>query len=314
MTATLFTYMKQVQRLLRDTRQELIDPGDIIDCVNRARREVAMRSQCVRVLPPISGSVVSIPLPPALTNGQYWTSPAVTITPPDFPSGYGAHPSGAQATAIATAISGSTTLQEIAVTFGGSGYFQPIVTVSDPTGVSVNVTPKVSPINATAQGQEVYPFSAVDLSTFSGVDSIIAVKSVSIIYANYRYSLPQYGFSVYQARVRQYPFQYQYVPTFCSQFGQGANGSLYMYPLPTQAYQMEWDCFCLPSDLTSDESPEVIPDPWTDVVPHYAIYLAYLELQSFNNAKVHLDLFTDFMHRYRAAVSPGRAVNPYGRW
>ncbi len=41
--ASLFSYARQVQRFLRDANQTLIDFQDIIDYVNQARREVAMR-------------------------------------------------------------------------------------------------------------------------------------------------------------------------------------------------------------------------------------------------------------------------------
>ena len=57
---SLFSYMKDVTRFLKDGNQELINPGDLIEYVNRARREVAMRSECLRVLPATSGSVQTI--------------------------------------------------------------------------------------------------------------------------------------------------------------------------------------------------------------------------------------------------------------
>ena len=81
MPASLFGYQKQVQRFIRDSRQELIDPQDILEYVNQARREVAMRAQCIRVLPPISGACVSV----LVLNGGagYGTNPTVVITPPD---------------------------------------------------------------------------------------------------------------------------------------------------------------------------------------------------------------------------------------
>ena len=308
-TPSLFGYMKQTQRFLRDGKTELIDPEDLVDYCNRSRREVAMRSQCLRYLPPISGSITGASI---VAPGINYTAPTLAISAPDFPSGYGTYPGGLQATANATVTSGSITAS--AITQGGSGYFDPSITITDITGSGASIAPVLSWFNQTVQSQEVYPFSAVELPT--GYDSIVAVKSVSIIYANYRYSLPQYSFSTYQAMIRQYPFQYEYVPTFCSQYGQGNAGSLYMYPLPTQGYQMEWDCFCLPADLTmaSGDATDLIPLPWCEAVPHFMAYLAYLELQSFNNARLHQQLFDDFMHRYRGYASPGRATNPYGRW
>ena len=287
----------------------MVDPGDLIDYVNRARREIAMRAQCLRVLTPISGSVIEIDV----TNpGTGYTAPTVTITPPDFPSGNLPFPSGAQATAIATQIGG--TVAGINLTFGGYGYFEPLVTINDPHGKGATATVRVAGVNLINEGQEVYPFSQVDLSPFPGVGQVYMIKSVSIIYANYRYSLPCYSFSTYQAMIRQYPFQYQWVPTFCAQFGQGTNGSFFLYPLPSQAYQIEWDCFCLPLDLTTDQDVEALPQPWTEGVPYFAAYLAMLEMQNWNSARGYLELFDQFVHRYSTYARPGRVTNPYGRW
>jgi hypothetical protein len=173
----------------------------------------------------------------------------------------------------------------------------------------------MSPMNLLNIGQEVYPFSGIDLSVFPGVDAVHAIKSASVIYANYRYSLPMYAFSVYQSMIRQYPFQYQYVPTFCSQFGQGAGGSFYAYPLPSQTYQWEFDCFCLPTDMLLDNSiPEAIPQPWTDAVQYMAVQLAFQEMQNFNSAKFYEQMFDKMTLGYSAQARPGRVVNPYGRY
>ena len=308
--ATLFDYLKQLQRFIRDSKMELIDPGDLTSYVNQARREVAMRAECIRRLPRVCGSVVSIPIP--VVTG--WTGPVtVAITPPDSPSGTLPNPNGAQATAVATLVGGVITDAE--VTYGGDGYFQPQATFSDAAGHSEIVSCSTSVLNVLNQGQEVYPFSGVDLSVFPGVKSVYAVRSVSIIYSNYRYSLPMYSFSVYQAMIRQYSAgQYQYVPTFGSQFGRGTDGSFYLYPLPSQSYQLEWDCTCLPQDLTANESVEAIPDPWTDAVPYFAAHLAMLELQSWNNARGYLTLFDERMTRFGQYALRGRVSNPYGRW
>lgn len=308
--ATLFTHLKQVQRFLRDSKQELLDPADLIDYINQARREVAMRAQCLRILPPISGQVVSATV---ISGGSGYTAPIATITYPDSPSGLAPLPNGRRATATVEQVAGVVTT--INISYGGSGYFQPQITITDPTGAGATAFCSTSINNQLNEGQEVYPFSGVDLTPFPGIGEIYLVRSASIIYSNYRYSLPFYSFSTYQSMIRQYvASQYQYVPTFAAQFGQGTGGSLYMYPPPSEAYQLEWDCQCLPQDLTDNQSVEAIPYPWTDVVPYFAAHLAYLELQNGNSARMYLDLFDQRMARFRSDVSPGRVSNPYGRW
>lgn len=316
---SLNTYLKDVERLARDTRQGELNLSTIIEFVNRARREVAMRAQCIRRLTPISGSVVSC----SVTNaGSGYTAPTLTISPPDFPSATLPQPNGLQATALPIILGGS--IAAIDIQNGGYGYWQPTISISDPTGSGAAATlfvtsagAGVDALNVTTlnEGQEVYSFSDIDLGTmFPGVGEIYLVKSVAVIFASYRYVLPCYAFTTYQALIRSYAQQMLYVPAVCAQYGQGTTGSLYLYPVPSQSYQMEWDALCLPSDLVDDQSEEAIPAPWTDAVVFYALHLAYLSLQNFNVARMYLDLYTDFVHRYSAYARPGRVTNPYGRW
>lgn len=312
MIVDAFTHLKQTQRFLREQKQEFENPEDLLVYVNRARREVAGRTQCIRRLTPISGQCVSAAV---TAGGHSYVSPVATITAPDFPSGLLPFPSGRQATALVQMNGGVVTA--IDVQDGGSGYFQPTITITDSNGPGTGATATVtiSPINTLNIGQEVYNFSDIFLGNFPGVDSVHAIKSASVIYSNYRYSLPMYAFSIYQSMIRQYPLQYQYVPTFCSQFGQGAGGSFYAYPLPSQTYQWEFDCFCLPQDMLLDNSiPEAIPQPWTDAVPYMAAQLAFMELQNFNSAKYYEQQFDKMTLGYSSQARPGRAVNPYGRY
>lgn len=309
MTMSLFQYAQQLRTRLADQKMEVFDEGDLINFINTARRETARQSQCLRALTPISGSVTQI----TVTNpGTGYTSPVVMISYPDFPSALPPSPLGRQATATAEIWTGG--INTINVTDGGSGYYQPIVTITDPTGTGATATIALSPFNVLETGQERYNFADVDLSMFPGYGEIYMVKSVSLIYANYRYSLPCYSFSEYQARIRQYPYQYSYVPTVMSQYGQGASGSLYFYPLPNQAYQMEWDCFCVPQDLETDQDVEALPDPWTECVVYFAAYLAYMSVQNMNAARTQLELFDRFINRAGYQSRPGRATNPYGRY
>jgi hypothetical protein len=307
--ATLFTYLRQTQRFLREARQELLNPEDLIEYINQGRREVAARTQCIRRLTPISGQIVSASV---VNAGSGYTAPTVSITPPDFPSGYQPSPGGAQATAGAVLSSG--TIASVTIGFGGYGYFQPIISIVDPTGTGASISPSISQINLLTPQQEVYPFSSIYVGNWPGVDSVYMIKSVSIIYSGYRYSIPIYDFTQYQARVRNYPYQYQFVPTMGSQFGQGTDGSFYLYPLPSQVYQVEFDCFCLPQDLTDNQSVDVVPQPWSDTVAYWAAYLGFSELGNLNAAKFYLDSFDNMTIRKGAYARAGRAVNPYGRY
>lgn len=312
MIVTAHDYLKQVQRLIREQKQEFENPEDLLAYINIARREVAGRTQCIRRLTPISGQITSINL---TAGGSGYVSPVVSITTPDFPSGRQPNPAGLQATA--STIMSAGVITSVIVTEGGDGYFQPEITITDETGPGTGATAEaiLTPMNLLLLGQEVYPFEDIYLGAWPGVDSVYMIKSASVIYTNYRYSLPMYAFSVYQAQIRQYPFQYTYVPSFCSQYGQGAGGSFYAYPLPSQTYQWEFDCFCLPQDMRLDNSiPEAIPQPWTDAVPYMAVQLAFQELQNLNAAGYYEKQFDKRTLGYSQQARPGRMTNPYGRY
>jgi len=306
--ASLFTYQKMVERLCRDQRQQGLNPDDIRDYINRARREVAMRSRCVRVLPPISGQIIGASV---TSPGSGYTAPTVVISPPDFPSGYPPTPNGQQATATATVTGGSITAVSIA--FGGYGYYQPSIAITDPVGTGATVVPQMSFINQFTAGQESYPLSAINLSMFPGVASVFDVWSISVLYSNYRYSMILPSFSTYQALLRNFPLQFQYVPFFAAKFGMGTGTQIFFYPLPSQSYQIEMDCICLPSDLTDDQSYDVIPDPYTDLVPFLSCYYGFLDLQNPNMARFYKSEFEDWAKKYGTYVRPGQVMNRYGR-
>ena len=304
----LFDMLKQTQRLLREQNQVFENPDDLISYVNNARREIALRTQCVRVLTPSAGAISGYSITAA--GSGYSNTPTLTVTAPDFPNGMLPFPNGSQATASAIVQGGA--LASVFSQYGGNGYFQPQLTITDTTGTGAAAMPIVVGINLLNQGQEKYSFSDIDLSGNPGCQSVYAVRGLSIIYSGYRYSLEMLAWSRYQT-YRAYPSQYQYTPAIFSQFGQGTSGSYFCYPIPSQSLQAELDCQCLPSDLKDDQSVEVIPDPWTDAVPYMAAHLAFMELGNYNIAKFMLELYERRALSYSQFTRIGRAVNPYGR-
>jgi hypothetical protein len=305
----LYDYIKQTESFLRDRSQRFLNTDDIIVYINRARRDLALRTQSIRRMPPVSGSIVRIQVTSPGTN---YTSPQVVISTPDFPLGTAPYPNGRQATALAQQIAGAIT--DVGLTDGGFGYFLPTATISDPTGTGATLSVQVTPILTANPFQEIYNFRDFPLDTFPGVDSVFSIFSGSIIFNNFRYTLLNYPWTTYQSMIRSYPNQYYYVPTVMSQFGQGVGGSMYLYPLPNSYYQWEVDCLCLPSDLQDDEDFEALDLPWTDAVPYFAAHMAYLELQNFNMARGMLELYQTMTSRYSAGARPRLLVNPYGRF
>lgn len=162
-------------------------------------------------------------------------------------------------------------------------------------------------------GQEVYPFSSLSIPASSGYGEVVAVKGISLLYGNFRYTLQKVSFSRYQALIRAYASDYQDVPKACAQYGQGVSGSIYMYPPPSDTYTTEWDCICLPQALATDSDIELIPYPWTDAVQYYAAYRAMEAAQQFPIADRYNAQFIRYVKKARADSQPSAIVNWYGR-
>lgn len=314
-------YIQQLQSLLGTQSAALYQTYQLTAYINEARSQVAMRGQCVRCLSPVSGPISNITV--TSPGSGYLSAPQVVITGPDFPSGFLPTAQGTQAVAVST-LSGA---QVSSITLGtpGTGYFAPGISLSGSAAVQATAVAVISNVTATAQGQEQYPFSeilsTIQLNTaYSGINSIVAVRSVAFVWGTFRYQRIATSFSKYQALVRTWSQAYQDIPSFVAQYGQGVNGTLFMYPVPNSAYQYEADCFCLPVSLIDDFTYEAIPQPWVDCVQYYAANKALLGVGRYADAmRMSNDdprqpgLFQQQMHIARKASEQGTVSNWYGR-
>jgi len=72
---------------------------------------------------------------------------------------------------------------------------------------------------------------------------------------------------------------------------------------------LDADAVCLPTALTSDSTPDALPDPWIDAVPYYAAYLCYANSSRKDDAKNMLELYNLQMREARSMVE-GSAFVP----
>ncbi len=157
---------------------------------------------------------------------------------------------------------------------------------------------------AMAAGTRSYAFSAISTSN-AGVFSIRGA-TVSIA-SGQRWIAPR-PFPYFQLYYLNNPVPTPGLPRQYSQFGQGTTGTLYVDPVPDQTYSLNLDCVCRPVDLATDSTPETIPYPYTDAVPYYAAYLAYLSAQRAADADRMWAEYQKFAARARQ-ISNG-PVNP----
>jgi hypothetical protein len=80
----------------------------------------------------------------------------------------------------------------------------------------------------------------------------------------------------FQAYCRAYALLNQSYPSVWSVFNDGSMGEIWIFPVPSQANEMELDCFCLPSDLNSENDFDAIPESFSDNIKFGAASLCYL--------------------------------------
>jgi hypothetical protein len=295
----LNSYITQVQRLLHDPNATYYPVSDLTAYINTARGQIAADGQCVRLLIPSTGPILSA----TITNGGsgYLSPPSVTITG-----------TGSGATAHTTIFSGS--VNTVVIDTGGTGYdTSTILTISaPPSGTRATAIANLNVWNANL-GQEVYQFSAANAVVVqtSGVQQILGVISISVSWGSQKPTLQQWVWTDFQSYLRSNNTGLQSWPAVWSQYGQGAAGSIYVYPFPSQQMQWDWDCYCLPINLVTDADPEAIPYPWSDCIQFYAAYLAYYNSQRRADGDAMFAVFSQFMARARKMSEPDFVPDPY---
>lgn len=300
----LSDYQTNVQQILNDPFAQFYNTVFLTNWINRARTYVANMGQCIRFLTPSSGSVAMVTV---TATGSGYTTATVTISGPDAIGGL----TFTQATATATLTAGAVT--SIAVVVAGTGYVaNPTVTITG-DGVGATATATLTSFVQTVANQEVYPFSTFNTliqGWYPGASSIIGVQSISASWGADKPTLDWTDFSSFQAYNRAWNYGQNY-PAVWSQYGQGATGSVYLFPIPSQTLQMEWDCWLSPLPLSATQTADLIPDPWTEPVFYYAAYLAYLNAQRKDDANAMLAEFKRTMVEARQFVTPPRIPTMY---
>jgi len=291
----LNSYITDTQDLLHDPNATYWTTTQLTRYINRARGRIAGKGQCIRIL--LSGGTIT---GLTINSGGSGYSGTATVSI----SG-----AGQQATATGT-ISGGA-INTVTLVNAGWGYITGTstnVTAAGSTG-GTNATFNLTIDNSltTVPGQEVYKFSTANTlaQTVSGVQSVIGVLSVACAWganAAMKPILQPMIWSEFQAYYRAYNNGMQNYPTLWSQYAQGVNGSIYVWPYPSQFSQMDWDCYCLPIDLVDDTTAEAIPYPWTEAVKYYAANLAYRDAQRPDDSK-------NMLAEYDATMKEARAVS-----
>ncbi len=177
---------------------------------------------------------------------------------------------------------------------------------------------------STVVNQRAYNFSSINIGVpaTTGAQGVIHVRRISYNVGENIYGLagqqwiPPRAWPWFDLYHMNNPVPAPGPPLVWSQFGQGsagtgtgssATGSFYIDPPPDAVYQLNCDCVCYPIALTDDNTVEAIPYLWTDSVPFFAAYYAYLSSQTGArqaDAERMYNHYKEFLQRARQAANP----------
>lgn len=176
----------------------------------------------------------------------------------------------------------------------------------------------------TVIGQRAYNFSSINVgvSASTGIDGVLHVRQISWVVGSGQRMLAPTPWEQFYLFNLNNPVPQSGFPRRWSQYAQGGapqagttegqGGSFYIDPIPDASYPLTCDCTCFPIGLVNDNTVEAIPYLWTDAVPFFAAYYAYLSSQTGArqaDAARMFELYKEFSTRARNAANP--SVN---RW
>lgn len=268
----LSSYIQDTAALLNDQNFSFTSRNQLIRWINEARRHCAKRTGCIR----------------RLVTGQ---------------SAFGAM---AQAgVAIPSAV------QPDALPDGFSA-------VTPPVGPISNIVVSGAILNPcqTIPGVERYPyqgfFNYYLQREHAGCDSILDTISCSVNWGGVnRPSLDWMPWDDLQAYARAYAVLNMSYPAVWSVYNDGPMGEIWLFPVPSQAGEIELDTFVLPKNIYSDDDYDAVPDAFREAIKFGAASLAFLSSGRYANAQALEEVFADMMGVARVSVDRGKTRSYY---
>lgn len=207
--------------------------------------------------------------------------------------------------------------------FGASA--QPNVAVPNAAqpGMIPNPTPAGTIYGAATQlamqtipGVERYPyegfFNPVLQATHAGCASVVDAIAVSVSWGGVdRPSLDWLPWDDFQAYCRAYSVLNQAYPAVWSVYNDGALGEIWMFPIPTQAGDIELDAFVLPKGVYSDDDFEAIPRGFQKGIKFAAAKLAFLSSYRYAQAQEMENQMASVLGIARVSVDGGKVKSYY---
>ena len=275
--ATLSSYITEVQRLLHDANSVFWSTQELTDYINDARERVARDTGCLRTL-----QITATPISSTGVPATVWTAGA-TVTAGEFVFN----------NVFIYQVATSGVLGTTPPPYPASGYtFPPSTPFADGTATLQYSGPA-----------EVIPYATIATGT------TLDILNVNVYWGNSRIPLRYLPWSNFNAQLRYWQ-NYVGRPVCFSVYGQN---TIYIGPVPDQAYVIEIDSTILPTALSSSDPgvTDQITDPYTTPVAFYAAYKAKYKEQSYGEAEIYKQEYVKHIQAVLNSVYTRRIPDPY---
>jgi hypothetical protein len=275
--ATLSSYITEVQRLLHDANSVFWSTSELTDYINDARERVARDTGCLRTL-----QITATPISSTGVPATVWTAGA-TVTAGQFIFNN---------IFIYEVVTGGV-LSTTPPPYPASGYtFPPSTPFTDGTATLQYSGPV-----------EVIPYGVISTGT------TLDILNVNVYWGNSRIPLRYLPWSNFNAQLRYWQ-NYVGRPVCFSVYGQN---TIYVGPVPDQAYVIEIDSTILPTalSLATPNANDQIQDPYTTPVAFYAAYKAKYKEQSYGEAEIYKQEYAKQIQAVLNSVYTRRIPDPY---
>jgi hypothetical protein len=131
---------------------------------------------------------------------------------------------------------------------------------------------------------------------------------ITVLWGGERIAYDYQPFSQFNAQNRFFT-SYNSRPGVFTCYGQN---TVYMRPIPDQAYVTEWDTITTPPAMVKASDAEVLLYPYTEAVPFYAAWKAKYKEQSYSESDLFMAEYRKTLLRAVAASFPPRQPSQYG--
>lgn len=170
----------------------------------------------------------------------------------------------------------------------------------------------------TIPGVERYPYQGFFLpacqAQYAGIDQILDTIACSVNWGGAtRPTLDWMPWDDLQAYCRAYAVLNTSYPSVWSVYNDGPFGEIWMFPVPSQAGEIELDVACSPIPLNSNSDFDAIPHGFRKAIKFKAASLAFMSSQRYASAQMMEDQFADNIGVSRVSVDGGKSKSYYWR-